>query len=167
MKLLSGLAEKLGRLHLGLYLLFGLMVLFGSTTAQFFESYSLIDIKAAETELKQFSAARAKGDGFELAQADWLRILRPVSAKKLDFRYVNGTMERRVVDAESRNNLDLYLLFLLFWLWPLYRHYFSKTIQNSARIESRIIDLPLVVFILGWLIALQRYVENFLSYSAQ
>jgi len=167
MKRLSKLLGKLGKLHLGLYFMFGLMVLFGSTTAHFFEVYSLIDLNAAKAELRQYSDYRAKGGSFEVSQADWLRIFRPVNAVKLDFRYVNGKMEKKVVKAEARNNLDLYLLFLLFWLWPLYRYYFSKKPQDTGRIERRIIGLPKVIFALGWVLALERYFESVFYYSAQ
>ena len=63
MKLFTKTRRTFNKLHLGLYFLFSLMVGLGSTTAYFFEKYSLIDIPLVKSELEHAAAARAKGGG--------------------------------------------------------------------------------------------------------
>jgi adenylate cyclase len=165
---LAYLWDKFKKLHLGLYILFSLMVAFGSTTAVFFERYSLVDFGLFKTELQHFTDAQAKGAKYAPAQAVWVRIFKPVNVEKtVKTRYVNGKAVKEDAYSSNKGTGDLYFLFLLFWLWPLYRHYFSQKPQDMARIERRIIDLPLVVFAMGWVIALQRYAESVLSYTSQ
>jgi len=168
MKILSAILNKVHKLHLGLYLLFSLMVAFGSITSFLFEKYSLIDIGLVKTEWRHFTDAQSKGVHYAPTQDVWIRIFRPTNAAKTTTHvYVNGKWENKETYSGNRGTGDLYFLFLLFWLWPLYRHYFSKKPQDLGRIERRIINLPLVIFAMGWIIALQRYFENILSYSAQ
>ena len=168
MKILSTTFRKLSKLHLGLYLLFSLMVAFGSTTSLFFETYSLIDFNLVKTEWQHFTDAQASGSSYSPSQAVWINIFRPANvAKTTTHVYVNGKWSKQEAYSGNKRTGELYFLFLLFWLWPLYRYYFSKKPRDLGRIERRIINLPLVIFILGWVIALQRYLVNVFSYSAQ
>ena len=168
MKKLSAIWKKIHKLHLGLYLLFSLSVAFGSTTSMFFETYALIDFKVVKTEWQHFTDSQAKGSHYSPTQAVWMSIFRPVNVRKnTTTRYVNGKLEKQETYSGNKKTGKLYFLFLLIWLWPLYRYYFSKKQQDMERIERRIINLPLVIFIMGWVIALQHYIENVLSYGAQ
>lgn len=167
MKKLSLIMEKLHKLHLGLYLLFSLMVLFGSSTAQFFEKYSLIDLPLAKSELEHVLAAKAKGGSYKPSEAVFKAIFRPVNyvAREVE-RVVDGKVQKVPEFKSKGGTLDFYFVFLVIWLLPLYRHYFFRKPQNLARIESRLINLPIVVFVLGWVMAFQLYFVKAASYSA-
>ena len=168
MKILSDLWKKLHKLHLGLYLLFTLMVSFGSVTSKFFEKYSLIDAGLFKTEWQRIGDARAKGKVYLPPEEVRERILKPLKlTKHVNFRRVEGKWVKQETYDDEEGIGSLYFLFLLAWLWPLYRHYFSKKPQDLGRIESRVINLPLVIFVLGWVIAAQRYFGKVSAYAAQ
>ncbi len=167
MRWLSSFRKRFHQLHLGLYLLFALMVVFGRSAAFFFEQYSLIDFDLAKTEWQQAVSAHAKGGSYSPSRGVWMRIFRPVDISKTDtVREVNGKQVKHVNVRTETSSYDLYFLLLLFWLWPLYRYYFSRKPQDLPRIERRIIQLPLLVFGLGWLIAALRYFVNVSSYAS-
>ncbi len=159
MKKLSTIWAKFGKLHLGLYFIFSLMVFFGSTTAFFFEKYSLLDPGLLKTELQNVLDAREKGDSYQPTEAVKENLSKAFTLTK---RLKSGG--EMSYEAKSAN-LDLSFIFLLIWLLPLYWHYFSKKPQDLGRIERRIINLPLVIFVLGWVVALQRYLGNVSFYS--
>ncbi len=168
MKKLSAIWKKFHQLHLGLYLIFSLSVALGSVTSVFFEVYSFIDFSAVKTEWSHFTESQANGSKYSPSEGVGEKIFRLLKVRKhTSTHYVNGKAVEREGYPGREGTGDLYFLFLLFWLWPLYRYYFSKKPQDLARIESRIINLPAVIFILGWVIALQRYLENVLAYSAR
>jgi len=167
MKTISKIFGKLGRLHLGLYVLFSLMVLFGSSTAEFFEKYSLIDLPLMRAQLEQVTAAKAKGGSYKPSDAVFKAMFRPVNYESREMvRVIDGKAQKGVNFKSKGGSLDLYFLLLVVWLWPLYRHYFSRKPQDMGRIESRIINLPIVIFVLGWVMALQLYFVKVASYSA-
>ncbi|HOI41931.1 MAG TPA: adenylate/guanylate cyclase domain-containing protein [Elusimicrobiales bacterium] len=156
----------LGRLHLGLYFLFGLMVFFGGTTASFFEKYSLIDVDLLKTEWTRAAGARERGEKFELSQKELMRIFRPIKVeKKKRQRYVKGEWKETEVYENRGAGAGLYFLFILVWLWPLYRHYFGGKRPPQSAAEKRIVNLPLVLFVLSWAVSLQRYFMSAASYA--
>ncbi len=160
MKILPKIRAKFHKLHLGLYLIFSLSVAFGSTTAFFFEKYSLIDIGLLKTEWQNVTDAQAKKEYYKPTQATWEKIFNlPDLTKHVTD---NGGM---TYEAKA-GNLDFSFVFLLIWLLPLYKHNFFKKARDTSSIERRIIHLPLVIFLLGWGIAGQRYFGNMSAYSA-
>ncbi|PIX16254.1 MAG: hypothetical protein COZ72_01425, partial [Elusimicrobia bacterium CG_4_8_14_3_um_filter_50_9] len=137
----------------------------GSFTAYFFEKYSLIDIQLLKTEWEQ---TRNSKDGYRPSEETKDRIFRPLKlSKRVNYVRKDGKWEKTVTYNDKEDVGGLYFLLLIVWLWPLYRHYFSKKPQNPAKIESRIINLPLFIFALVWLMALQRYLAKVWAYSAQ
>ena len=159
MKKLSLIRENFHKLHLGLYALFMLMVYFGSTTAFFFEKYSLIDTGLVKAQWQQLTDAQAKGSNYKTPEATQEKIYKSLNLTK-------RVGEKGAMTYESRSaNLDFSFVFLLLWLLPLYKHYFLKKPQDIGRIERRIIDLPLVIFALGWVVAGQRYFGNVTTYA--
>jgi class 3 adenylate cyclase len=168
MKIRSKIWGTLKKFHIGLYFLFTVMVYLGSTTAFFFEKYSLMGPAFVKTEWKNAIDAGAKGRVYEPSMDAIENFSKSLGLKtRVDERMVNGKMQQDLKFEAKDESLNLYSLLLLLWLWPLYRHYFSKKPQDHRRIESRIINLPLVMFILGWAIALQRYFEKVWFYSSQ
>lgn len=168
MKILTALWRKFHKLHLGLYFLFMLMVYFGSTTAFFFEKYSLIDVALLKTEWLHVTAAQAKGGSYVPPEAVQKQIFKPLNlTKRTTYNRVDGKWKKQETYTDKEGIGGFYFLFLLLWLWPLYRHYFSKKPQDMGRIERRIIHLPLVIFALGWVIAGQRCFAKVAAYSAQ
>ncbi|HNW43664.1 MAG TPA: adenylate/guanylate cyclase domain-containing protein [Elusimicrobiales bacterium] len=167
MKKFSRLRAKFHKLHLGLYFIFFLMLGFGSLASMFFEQYSLIDFGLVKTEWQRTVDAHAKGRTYQPADAVWMRIFRPVGVEKQkNYGYSEGKLTEREGTYQSRQGpLYLYFLALLLWLWPLYRHYFSRKKQDLRLIERRIIHLPLLLFVLGWVMAAQRYFLNVASYT--
>ncbi len=164
MKIISKIFGKLHKLHLGLYLIFSLAVAFGGITSLFFENYSLFfeesSLSLVKTELQHFTDAQAKGSVYESPKAVKEKLLKPFSMR-------GKTSGKGGVKFESKaGNLDFSFVFLLIWLLPLYKHYFLKKPQDLGRIERRIINLPLVMFVLGWVVAGQRYFWNVTAYSA-
>ena len=159
MKRLSLLWKKFHKLHLGLYVLFSLAAYFGSSTAFIFERYSLIDIPLLKTEWRQVSEARARGGSYKPSAATAEKIFKPLAPGK------PGGADGAIHYEARARSLDLSFLFLLLWLLPLYKYYFSKKPQDLARVERRIIHLPLVIFVLGWVLALQRFLGNLSAYS--
>ncbi len=159
MKTLSWILEKLGKLHLGLYVLFMLMVYFCSTTAFFFEKYSLSNVSLLTTEWNHAASAALKGKTYETAATTKEEIYRSFNLKRLTG--ADGSLSYKAKAA----TLDFSFIFLLVWLFPLYKYYFSGKPQDLGRIERRIINLPLVIFALGWVVALQRYLGNVEAYA--
>jgi len=167
MKLLSKIWRTLKKFHIGLYVLFAVMVYLGSTTAYFFEKYSLIDPGFVKAEWQNAVDAGAKGRDYSPSPDSLKTMSKSLGLKaRVDKRLVNGKMVEDVKFEARNESLNWYSFLLLLWLWPLYRHYFSKKPQNTGRIESRIINLPLVMFVLGWVMALQRYFEKAAFYAA-
>ena len=168
MKTLSKLWGKFGRLHLGLYFLFSLMVSFGGITAFFFEKYSLLDTGLVKTEWQHSVDAGAKGKDYVPSQTVRDKFFRSLNLnKRVEKRWVRGELRDEIRYEGKGGGLQLYFLLLVLWLWPLYRHYFSRKPQDLARIESRIINLPLAIFVLGWVIAVQRYFSSAAGYAEQ
>jgi len=159
MKTLSAVWNKFHKLHLGLYLLFSLMVAFGGITAFFFEKYTLIDASLVKKVVQQTAEADAKGGVYKTSPGVADDIFKSLNLTKRV--RADGEMSYEAKGAD----LDYTFIFLLIWLLPLYRHYFSKKPQDLARIERRIIHLPLLIFALGWIVALQRYFGNVSAYA--
>ncbi|HNT98897.1 MAG TPA: adenylate/guanylate cyclase domain-containing protein, partial [Elusimicrobiales bacterium] len=158
--------RKIAPLHLGLYFLFGLMVFFGGTTASFFEKYSLIDVDLLKTEWARVAGARERGDKFQLSQKEMMRIFRPIKVeKKKQLRYVKGEWKETEVYENRGTGAGLYFLFILAWLWPLYRRHFGKLRPLQSVVEKRIVNLPIVLFVLSWAVSLQRYFMSAASYA--
>ncbi|OGR39881.1 MAG: hypothetical protein A2X29_11985 [Elusimicrobia bacterium GWA2_64_40] len=166
MKIFSSFRRGFHRLHLGLYVMFSLMVLFGNATSYYFQTFSLMDLERVKTEVNLAISKHAKGEGYSITDAVQKEIFRPINYHKRDaYRYKNGELEKLEENVNDDGNLDLYFLLLIVWLWPLYRHYFSKKPQDPARIEKRIINLPIVIFVLGWVMAAQLYFVKVASFS--
>lgn len=159
MKKLSAAWKKFHKLHLGLYLIFTLSVAFGSTTAFFFEKYTIMDTGLVKTQWEQFTATQAKGGEYKTPQA-----VQENFYKSLNLTKRVGEKGRMTYEAKGAN-LDFSFILLIIWLLPLYKYYVSKKPQDPGRIERRIIHLPLVMFILGWVIAGQRYYGNVTTYA--
>lgn len=160
MKKLSAILGKFHKLHLGLYVLFALMLAFGNFTAFFFERYSMIDVDLVKSELQRVTDSHG---AYSSSQSTWIKIFKPVNFTITDKSGADGK-PGRMGDKKDKSG-DLYLLLLAVWLWPLYKYYFSGKPQDLVRIEKRIINLPLVLFIMGWVIALQGYFSKVASYS--
>ena len=166
--MISRLWGKFGKLHLGLYFLFSLMVYFGGTTAFFFEKYSLLDTGLVKTEWQHTVDAGMKGATYQPSQTARDNIFKSLNLnKRVEKRWVRGELRDEIRYEGKNEGLQFYFLLLVLWLWPLYRHYFSRKPQALARIESRIINLPLAIFVLGWVIALQRYFSSAAGYAEQ
>lgn len=162
-RFISRALRGLGRLHLGLYFLFILMVGFGSVTSDFLESYSMVDMELLKTEWTRVSESYGRGEKVEVAASDWTRVFRPLpSRERTKVIFKGGKFEKQEFTAETESVGGLYALFLIPWLWPLYRHYFGKKKPPQEVVERRIINLPLVLFALSWIEAIHRY---FLSVS--
>lgn len=157
---LYALWGKFHKLHLGLYVLFGLMVAFGNFTALFFERYSMIDLDLVKSEMRRATDSHSS---YRVSQSTWMQIFKPVNYTESEKPGPDGKIEKRTVKNDG--NGDFYVLLLVVWLWPLYKYYFSKKPPDLARIEKRIINLPLVLFALGWVIALHGYFAKVASYS--
>lgn len=145
-----------------------MMVYFGATTSTAFSKYSLIDTDLLKTEWQRISAERAKNSSYKPSKDITDTIFKNLNLKKkTNYVYGHGKWEKKVTYSDDPEIGGYYFLFLAFWLWPLYRYYFSKKKPDLARIERRIINLPLVLFALSWLIALQRYFATVSAYSSQ
>lgn len=160
MKILSAAWKKFHKLHLGLYVLFALMLAFGNFTAFFFERYSMIDVDLVKSELQRVTDSHG---AYSSSQSTWIKIFKPVNFTVTEKPGADG---KPVKKGDKKDGGDLYFLLLAIWLWPLYKFYFSKKPQDLVRIEKRIINLPLVLFVLGWVIALQGYFSKVASYSS-
>src|SRR4029077_15646083 len=57
--------------------------------------------------------------------------------------------------GEGQGSWGILLIFI--WLWPLYRYYYSSKPANLLRVERRIIDWPVFLFGLTWLVAAAHY----------
>lgn len=161
------------KLHLMLYVLFVMMTGMGSITADLFEKYSLIDVKLIQTEWKKSMDAKAGGKTYVPPRDIQDRMFKPLGPpRKTTYVYKKGsgwqeddtqiTLGRRGSGIENH-----YFWLLLIWLWPLYRFYFSSKKHNIARIEKRIINLPLFILTLVWIIAVSRYFFNVTAYASQ
>ena len=163
------LFKKLKRLHLGLYIIFSLMILFGSVTSYFFEKYSLIDEKLLHTEIGNINAAATKGERYYIPDSERKLIFKPldISSKAENGSYHNKEDYPKAGPVAGRTGgiSKFYFIFLLLWLLPLYRYYFSRGKRNTAAVEWRIMHLPLIIFILCWIIAAQHFLVSIHDYS--
>ncbi len=162
MKILPAKLKKVALRHMGLYLLFMLMVMFGSITSGLFEWYSLWDVGLLKTELAKTESGRASFSSEVSSRI--FKQLSPYADRAPAQREDTGRPVPKQGNADFLSNF--YFVFLLVWLLPLYRYYFSKKPQNLARIERRIINLPLVIFALGWVMAAQHYYFGVNGYYA-
>jgi class 3 adenylate cyclase len=162
MKTISRIFAKIHKLHLGLYILFTLAVAFGGFTSGLFENYSLFfeksSLSLAKTELQHFTDAQAKGVVYESPQSVKAQLLKPFA------KNVRTEADGKTTYESKAKNLDFSFIFLFIWLFPLYKYYFLKKSQDIGRIERRIVHLPLVMFVLGWVVAVQRYFWNVSNY---
>lgn len=143
---------------MGLYLLFILMVGFGSIASGLFEWYSLWDLGLLKTEL-----TKTANGSVSFSSDMRTRIFKQLTP----YSHEESGPVKTSARAENSDFLsNFYFIFLLVWLLPLYRYYFSKKPQDLARIERRIINLPLVIFALGWVIAVQHYFFGVNGYHA-
>ncbi len=147
-------SRGLRRLHLPLYFLFTLMLSLSGIVASLFEQYSVLDIRGRVRELRAEMEARERARPPAPAEA--------ASAAASEPR-IKLTVGDPVGDRGStitRLNGLLLGLLLVGWLWPLYRHYFSRRPPPAAQVEQRIVDLPVFLFALTWLAAGLRYFEQ-------
>lgn len=162
------------KLHIGLYFLFAILMGLGSFTADFFESYSLVDLKLVRVEWKKSLDAKARGEKYVPPPDIEDKIFRPlnIETEKKTYHYKKGEGwnegkkegETVVRVGSDLGSFSFWLLVL--WLVPLYLHHFSKKPQDPVRIERRIINLPLVIFALVWVVALYRYFAKVAAYGS-
>lgn len=142
------------------------MMLFGNITAYYFQTFSLIDLERVKTEANLAVSAKEKGKDHSVSDTFIRDIFRPINFKeRVTYQLKDGQLEPHKENVNDNNNLDLYFLLLVIWLWPLYKHYFSKKPQDLARVEKRIINLPIVIFVLGWVMAAQLYFVKVASFA--
>ncbi|MCX5786683.1 MAG: adenylate/guanylate cyclase domain-containing protein [Elusimicrobia bacterium] len=172
-------------LHLPLYILFWFMINLGGITSSVFMSYSLIDIRLLEAELsKAMAAGRNNEPPRELVE----KIFHPLKTEKSGVHYSDKKGREGTREAGQASNLTmakesdqdisvsfgssqsiagLYGWLLVLWLWPLYRYRFFRKKPDPAQVERRIINLPLVIFALVWVIAVQQYFIKTAAFAAQ
>jgi len=168
MKKISALLAKFHKLHLGLYVLFSLMVYFGGVTGYMFERFSLIDTDLLKQEWEHNRELRAKGEKYTPPGAIVKKIFKPLNlSEKVTYKLKDGKTEKVVTYSDRQGTGWYYYLLLAAWLWPLYRYNFSKKPQDLKAVERRIIHLPVVVLALGWVIAAQHYFAKTAEYAAQ
>ncbi len=159
----------LTRLHLGLYFLFVLMIGLGSIVASLFEQYSIADLKSGLSEAQRQIEAEKSGKPPSPESSARLReALKPlphVTDSAPNLHRQKAASNVNVNAGDDRNSWATLLIFL--WLWPLYRYYFSSKPQNLLRIERRIVDWPVFLFGLTWLVAATHYLERMASYRGR
>lgn len=159
--LVRRLLRGLGRLHLGLYVLFSLLIGLGGIMASIFEEYSVLYLRG---ELRAESRSATGPDGKPQVN---ISIGGPRRAPEAQ----SGTPKKgtQVQLGESGGRLP-YLL-LVVWLWPLYRHFFRLVRRwappSPARIAQRIVDLPVFLFALTWVAAITRYFDQVTGYRLE
>ncbi|OAI43140.1 hypothetical protein AYO41_02785 [Verrucomicrobia bacterium SCGC AG-212-E04] len=146
------------RLHLALYFLFAMMVGLGGIVASMFEQYSVADFKSGLSEMQRAAEAKARGEDPEQGSKRLHDALKPLDRKAastpINFKAAAKSDARLSLGAGA--GWWTYALIVI-WLWPLYRHHFSSKPQNQRRVEQRIVDLPVFLFALTWLVALGHY----------
>ncbi len=159
----------LKRLHLGLYFLFILMIGLGGIVASLFEQYSIADLKSGLSEAqRQIEAEKSGKPTSPEATARLREALKPlphVSDSAPTIHRKKAPADVNVKAGDDRNSWAI--IFILLWLWPLYRYYFSSKPQNLLRVERRIIDWPVFLFGLTWLVAAVHYLDRMASYRAR
>lgn len=141
-----------------LYILFGWMLALGSITAGLFQQYSIADFDRGLDVLENSAGKNEKAYTAELRQA----------FKTLYDEKIEVTRRK---DEKSKSNVkfqfDLggwgsWILhgFIFLWLLPLYRKRFLKGEIDPEVIERRIVGLPVVLFILVWVAAVERYFSS-------
>ncbi|MDQ7773517.1 MAG: adenylate/guanylate cyclase domain-containing protein [Elusimicrobiales bacterium] len=159
----SWLLRKIAPLHLGLYFLFSFSVIFGGFTAGYLETSSMIDVEGLRTEWTRGLDNYKRGEKVDF-DAD--KVVRPLKRVKTPMLKA-GDGDFRIAEEKksSDERLMWYLLFIVPWLWPLYRHYFSGRKPPQSLVERRIINLPLFLFGLSWAAAIHRYFLGMSSYA--
>ncbi|MDA8244009.1 MAG: HAMP domain-containing protein [Elusimicrobia bacterium] len=162
----SSFWRKFHKLHLGLYVLFSLMTAFGSITCFYFEKYSLIDFGLAKTELAKFTEAQAAGRRYSAPNRILERIFPTVEFNRDDGEPKPAGDGGVKYTTRKNSSDDWYFVFLLVWLLPLYKYYFSKKPQDLEKIKRRITFLPAAVFFLSWLAALLHFLGTLVYYTS-
>ncbi|MBS0659504.1 MAG: adenylate/guanylate cyclase domain-containing protein [Verrucomicrobia bacterium] len=153
------LLRVVGRLHLGLYFFFALLLGFSGILTSLFEEYSILHLRG---EL----LARTSGLRTEREKRPVLDVTIGAPKRRGDASRQRPGSQENIELGESGGRLP-YLL-LVVWMWPLYRHYF-RLIRRWAppppeRIAQRIVDLPLFAFALVWVTAAVRYFDQITNY---
>jgi class 3 adenylate cyclase len=158
---LSRCWRALRRLHLGLYFLFLLMIGLGGIVATLFEQYSIADLKSGLVEAQRRVEAEERGERASPGASARLRdAFKPLHNEKRHITY--DVRDKKGQTPQEQGGWAV--LFIVVWLWPLYRYYFSSKPPNLLRVERRIIDWPVFLFGLTWLVAAQHYLARMASY---
>ncbi len=157
--LLRRLWRGFRRLHLALYVIFALMMGLGGIVASIFEQYSIMDFDRGLEAMQRRSEAVARGEK-PLADGKVREAFKPLDEKARDAATAKGGSSEDVnIELGASGSRWPYLIIVI-WLWPLYRHYFSRAAPNLGRVEQRIVDLPVFLFALTALTAVLRYFEK-------
>lgn len=144
------------KLYIPFYLLIFITLSLGSIVSTFFEVYSRIDFETfmkyvddsrdlINVQLKE-AAMEEKEITFHLEGEQ--EMLNNIS------EYSNPDFHNKIADKfplyRIRNYRSLFIFFIAFWLFPIYRQNFTGKQDNNALVKKRILKLPLIILILPW-----------------
>ena len=134
------------------------MMSLGGMVASLFEQYSIVDFKSGITEIRRSAEAKARGEVVEPERGKLREAFKPLDHNDQPLKMDPKNAARYDLRAGRDEGISWWPYpLIIFWLWPLYRHYFSSKPQNQRRVEQRIVDLPIFLFALTWLAAVVHY----------
>ncbi|MDM8538185.1 response regulator, partial [Desulfobacterales bacterium HSG17] len=164
--MIGTLWKHLCKLHIMFYVLIFLIYHIGGITSWIFEKYSLIDFPLIQQELARSQEANERGENCEWSPETIQKMFKPLSLNEL--RQINETSKDWDIEIrdEDVDHIKPYWILLLFiWLLPLYRYSFSKMKHDIACIEKRIINLPIILVTITWIIAVHQYFRKINVYT--
>jgi adenylate cyclase len=159
-------------LYIPLYLLIIITFLLGSLISSFIEIYSKVDF---ETFMKYVGESRnvinvqlhevnGEVDDISLHINENHEIWDEVEEYSLP-DYKSKIAEKYPMFKWMKLE-SYFILFIVYWLFPIYRQNYTGNQNNNALVQKRIIQLPLVILILPWVMgAYKLFFEIFFSYK--
>ncbi len=149
-----------GKLLLPLYFYFTLSLILSSIVSGFFEHFSFMPFAEITELIKDnrsnietiFKAGEEMEDSPEVLQSE-MKLEEEIASRF-------GEEGRMSVEHILYDKYPLYrtkspvfflYLLILIWLWPVYRHIFSRDTDTPDRAARRVLNLSLVLFILPWI----------------
>jgi len=149
------------KLHLMLYFLFSMICAWGALTSSIFEQCSLVDVVKFDQYWEKSQAAQGHPGAAEPSGEQLVKAIHPLKVSPQappkratgpgPAKHEKGDMSFSFGNEDTKGSGFVWLILL--WLWPLYRHYFSRRKPDPALVERRIIGLPVFLFVLTWAMA--------------
>ncbi|MCK5686848.1 adenylate/guanylate cyclase domain-containing protein, partial [bacterium] len=143
-------------------------IVFCLILVDFVESYTLIDPDLLRQETNKCISSLKSGKTFKVREdiSQKTKLPNIFSLKILSFGNTNKNFRFRLTSGRNSSlrknypylylltDIRIFLLITFLWMFPIYRYNFSKKYNAFDKIQSRIVNLPIFLFIFVWIITI-------------